>query len=199
MGLAADIAVRYLRSKKRQTISVITVIAVTGVALGVAALLSVLAITTGFQEEFRNKVLGVNAHVLVMKYGVDFDEYRDVMALADETEGVAASAPFLLQDMMLAQGDRLANVLVKGIDPERMGDVLDLPGQIVAGGLEGLRRRGAEAPRAPDAEGDDEGDYAFLDALEDDDAVEDEPLREALERVGRGEALEDERGELPPE
>ncbi len=168
VGLAADIAFRYLRSKKRQTISVITVIAVTGVALGVAALLAVLAITTGFQEEFRNKVLGVNAHVLVMKYGVDFDEYRDVMALADGTPGVAASAPFLLQDMMLAKGDRLANVLVKGIDPERMGDVLDLPGQIIEGGLEGLRRPGTAPPEDPDEDDEVDDGYGFLDALEGD-------------------------------
>ncbi|MBC7173254.1 MAG: ABC transporter permease, partial [Polyangiaceae bacterium] len=66
MAYALQIGIRYLRSKKRRTVSVITFISITGVALGVAALLSVLSITSGFQQEFRSKVLGVNAHVLVM-------------------------------------------------------------------------------------------------------------------------------------
>ena len=128
MAYAFQIGRRYLRSKKRsRMVSVITFIAVAGVALGVAALLSVLAITTGFQQEFREKVLGVNAHVLVMKYGVDFDEYRDVIQRADDMPEVAGVGPFLINEMMLAKGDRLAGVLVKGVDPELMPSVLDLP------------------------------------------------------------------------
>jgi lipoprotein-releasing system permease protein len=134
---------RYLRSKKRATVSVISVIAVTGVALGVAALLSVVSITSGFQQEFRNKVLGVNAHVLVLKYGLNFDEYRDVVARARKLPGVVGAAPFIINEMMLAKGDRLSGVLIKGIDPELMPTVLDLPGQLVSGSLAGLRRAAA--------------------------------------------------------
>lgn len=128
---ALDVGLRYLRSKKRSTVTTITFIAVTGVALGVAALLAVLSITSGFQDEFRNKVLGVNAHVLVLKYGLDFEEYREVGARAEEMPEVIGAGPFVINQMMLANGDRLAGVLVKGIDPEAMPTVLDLPGQIV--------------------------------------------------------------------
>ena len=53
--------------------------------LGVAALTIVMSVTGGFQEQFREKVLGVNAHVLVLKYSIDFREYRDVMK---KVEGV---------------------------------------------------------------------------------------------------------------
>ena len=81
MSYALQVGVRYLRSKKRATVSVIALIAVTGVALGVAALLAVMSITAGFQREFRDKVLGVNAHVLVLKYGLDFDEYRESVGI----------------------------------------------------------------------------------------------------------------------
>src|SRR4029077_3286938 len=126
---ALSVGFRYLRSKKRKTISVITVIAVTGVALGVGALLAVMAITGGFQDAFRNKILGVNAHVLVLKYGLDFSEYREVVEHADELPEVAGAAPFVIHEMMLAKGDRLSGVLVKGIDPELVGSVLDLPSQ----------------------------------------------------------------------
>jgi lipoprotein-releasing system permease protein len=140
---ALDVGLRYLRSKKRATVSVISVIAVTGVALGVAALLSVVSITSGFQQEFRNKVLGVNAHVLVLKYGLNFEEYRDVVARARNMPEVSGAAPFIINEMMLAKGDRLSGVLIKGIDPDLMPSVLDVPGQLTAGTLDGLRRPGA--------------------------------------------------------
>ena len=147
---AGKIGWRYLRSKKRRTVSVITAVAVGGVALGVAALLAVLSITSGFQDEFRNKVLGVNAHVLVLKYGLDFEEYRDVVQRAREMPEVAGAAPFLINEMMLAKGDRIGGILVKGIDPELMPTVLDLPSQMIAGSLDGMRAEGAGPPTTPE-------------------------------------------------
>ncbi len=169
MAYALQIGRRYLRSKKRsRMVSVITFIAVAGVALGVAALLSVLAITSGFQQEFREKVLGVNAHVLVMKYGVDFDEYRDVIQRAEDMEEVAGVGPFLINEMMLAKGDRLAGVLVKGVDPERMPEVLDLPSQLTQGSLRGLRRDGARPPARPsDGTGEVSESWEWLEDLTD--------------------------------
>jgi lipoprotein-releasing system permease protein len=143
MPYALSIGLRYLRSKKRATVSVISVIAVTGVALGVGALLSVVSITSGFQDEFRDKVLGVNAHVLVLKYGLNFDEYRDVVQRAKKLPETVGAAPFIINEMMLAKGDRLSGVLIKGIDPKLMPGVLDLPRQLIAGSLEGIRRPGA--------------------------------------------------------
>ncbi len=150
MRYAVAIGSRYLRSKKRSTISVITTIAVTGVALGVAALLAVMSITAGFQEEFRTKVLGVNAHVLVLRYGLDFSEYRDVVARARAMPEVAGAAPFEIDEMMLAKGDRLSGILVKGIDPGLMPSVLDLPSQIISGSLDGLRLPGSGPPIRPE-------------------------------------------------
>lgn len=143
---ALSIGLRYLRSKKRKTISVITIIAVAGVALGVGALLSVMAITGGFQDAFRNKILGVNAHVLILKYGLDFAEYREVVEHAEELPEVAGAAPFVIHEMMLAKGDRLSVVLVKGVDPVQVGRVLDLPSQILKGSLDELRLPGRKAP-----------------------------------------------------
>jgi lipoprotein-releasing system permease protein len=149
MNYALSIGIRYLRSKKTKTVSVITFIAVSGVALGVAALLAVMSITSGFQEEFRNKVLGVNAHVLVMRYG-DFEEYRDVIARARDMPEVAGAGPFLIKEMMLANGDRIGGVLVKGIDPDLMPTVLDLPDQMIEGSLDGIRLPGSHPPVRPE-------------------------------------------------
>ena len=107
-----------------------TTISMLGLAFGVATLIWVLAVTSGFYDEFRRKVLGVNAHVIVLKYGVDFSEYRQVIDTAEAVPGIVAAAPFAFNEMMIAKGNSLSGVLVKGVDPARVGRVLDLPTHI---------------------------------------------------------------------
>src|SRR5512133_1791403 len=121
MGYPIDLALRYLGSKKRAFISVGTAFAVLGVALGVAALATVMSVTGGFQAQFRDKVLGVNAHVLVLKYSTDFREYRDVMEKVKDVPGVVGVNPFIIQPMMVSHRDKTATgVLLKGVDPDLM-------------------------------------------------------------------------------
>ncbi|WP_434045901.1 MULTISPECIES: ABC transporter permease [Sorangium] len=157
MSYPIEVALRYLGSKKRAFISVGTIFAILGVALGVAALATVMSVTGGFQAEFREKVLGVNAHVLVIKYSTDFREYRSIMDQVAKVPGVVGVAPFSINPMMLTHGDATATgVLVKGVDPARSlgvgadgaaAPVLDLPRHILPGGdLAGLRRPGAKPP-----------------------------------------------------
>ncbi len=110
--------------------STFTAVSVLGVAIGVSILIWVLSVTSGFQDEFRRKVLGVNAHILILKYGLDFSEYRDVMTKCKALPEVEAAAPFVFNEMMLARGQRLSGVLVKGVDPKLVGQVLDLPKHI---------------------------------------------------------------------
>ncbi|WP_437898198.1 ABC transporter permease [Sorangium sp. So ce124] len=166
MSYPIEVALRYLGSKKRAFISVGTTFAILGVALGVAALATVMSVTGGFQAEFREKVLGVNAHVLVIKYSTDFREYRTIMEQVSKVPGVIGVAPFSINPMMLTHGDATATgVLVKGVDPARsLGvgaegastAVLDLPRHILPGGdLAGLRRPGSKpaeraVPSLPD-------------------------------------------------
>jgi lipoprotein-releasing system permease protein len=150
MGYPIQIALRYLGSKKRAFVSVGTAFAMLGVALGVAALAIVMSVTGGFQEQFREKVLGVNAHVIVLKYAVHFRDYRDVMKKVEDVPGVVAVAPFVINPMMVTHGERTATgVLLKGVDPELMPRVLDLPRHIVEGSLEGMRKPGAKPPEVP--------------------------------------------------
>jgi lipoprotein-releasing system permease protein len=145
------VGLRYLKAQQSGGLSVITSIAVMGVALGVAALVTVLSVTSGFQEAFQEKVLGVNAHVLVTKQGIDFREYRDVMKTAEEIDGVTAVAPFLFNEMMVSSGSDRAIVLVKGVDPDRSGAVLDVEKYMVqpkGGDLDLLRPQKEKLPGA---------------------------------------------------
>jgi lipoprotein-releasing system permease protein len=147
MGFPLDLALRYMRSRKRAFISVGTAFAIIGVALGTTALSTVLSVTGGFRAEFREKVLGVNAHVLVLKYSSDFPEYRDVMKKMEHVPGVVGIAPFVINPMMITHGDRTATgVLLKGVDPDRLAQVLDLPRHMTEGSLSGLRLPGARPP-----------------------------------------------------
>ncbi len=146
--------------------SVGTSFAILGVALGVAALATVMSVTGGFQAQFREKVLGVNAHVLVLKYSADFREYRDIMKAVEAMPGVEGVGPFTINPMMVSHGTRTATgVLLKGVDPDATPKILDLPkhiidppvpehakGQIVnlepqIKAIKSLRREGATPPK----------------------------------------------------
>jgi lipoprotein-releasing system permease protein len=147
MGFALHLALRYLRSRKRGFISVSTLFAVIGVALGTAALVAVMSVTGGFRAQFQKKVLGVNGHVIVLRS--PFGDYREVLEKVRDIPDVLGVSPFLLSPMMLThQGRTATGITVKGVDPESVGTVLDLPEQIVEGSLERLAASPHGAERA---------------------------------------------------
>jgi lipoprotein-releasing system permease protein len=148
MGFPLTLALRYMRSRKQAFISVSTAFAIIGVALGTAALATVMSVTGGFRAEFRDKVLGVNAHVLVLKYSSEFRDYREVMAKVQKLPDVTGVGPFVINPMMVTHAGRTATgVLLKGVDPQLMGTVLDLPRHMIAGSLDGLAVPGRERPQ----------------------------------------------------
>ncbi len=120
--------------------TVFTSVSILGVALGVAALTIVLAVTTGFQKQFRDKVLGVNAHVIVLKSQATFAEYRDVMKTAQDIDpDVLAVQPFIFAEMLVTRGKgELSGVAIKGIDPRLVRGVLDLEQHMIEGSVDAL-------------------------------------------------------------
>ena len=108
--------------------SIISVISIFGVMLGVMALVSVVSVAGGFEDEFRDKVLGVNSHILVMTYKQDdFREYRDVQkTLENFSPEIIETAPFIFHEMMIAIGSKISGILIKGVEPETMMGVSDL-------------------------------------------------------------------------
>lgn len=131
--------------------TVFTSVSVLGVALGVAALTAVLAVTTGFQQQFRDKVLGVNAHVIVLKSQATFAEYRDVMktALAVDKD-VLAVQPFIFAEMLVTRGKgELSGVAIKGVDPALIRGVLDLDQHMIEGSIDSLAKEPAQGEPPP--------------------------------------------------
>jgi lipoprotein-releasing system permease protein len=120
--------------------SVFTTVSVLGVVFGVAALTVVLSVTTGFQQAFRDKVLGVNAHVIITKNSNDFVEYEEVEQLAWKIDDqVRAVQPFIFVEMLVTRGKGdVSGVAIKGVDPDRLTKVLDLHKHMVEGSVEAL-------------------------------------------------------------
>ncbi len=127
MSYERFIAIRHLQNRSGGFVSVITIIAILGVFLGVAALTSVLAVTGGFQEAFQERVLGVNSHMIVRPFGTNFRDYREVQEKIEEHEDVEATSPFIFHEMIASHGGRTAGVLAKGIEPSTAEQVSDIP------------------------------------------------------------------------
>src|SRR3990172_6210250 len=104
------ISLRYLRAKRRQrSLSVITFISTAGVAVGVMALIVVMAVMSGFEFDLRNKILGTNAHIWVLRYGErGIEEPAAAVAAVRQVPGVTAASPFTYSEVLLPAGGRTA-------------------------------------------------------------------------------------------
>jgi len=135
------IGLRYLKARRQETfISLITVISILGVMIGVMTLNIVMAVMTGFEETLRDRLLGINAHIALIKSG---DQLRDYEKLVDQVRresGVVAASPSIYGQVMLTAGPRVAGVVVRGVDPDRVNGVIDIQKYMTAGSLQNLKQ-----------------------------------------------------------
>lgn len=151
MAYELFIGLRYLRSRRPSAlVSFITVISTVGVALGVLALIVVIAVMSGFERELREKILGTKSHVLVLKAGDGIlHEPARIVQTVRAVPGVAAASPFTLHQVMLVSARGVAGAVLQGVDPASKGEVGDLAKALRQGSLADL----APAPVAgPDRE-----------------------------------------------
>ena len=135
MRFALHIALSHLRSKRREAgVSAITLISIAGVTIGVAALIAVMAVMAGFEVDLRDKILGSNAHVVVTHPNYTaMASYDRIAERVREEEGVTGAAPFIYTEMMLKAPGGVSGVIVKGVQPERVGEILDLKDNLIEG------------------------------------------------------------------
>ena len=131
------LALRYLRPK-RTFVSVITLISVIGVMLGVAVLIIVISVMTGFDQQLREKILGFSAHLKVMKYDDALEGYPDLMREISSNQNVTAVAPFILGQVMIKTQpsvgkSRVAAPWIRGVDPTLESRISSLPTNIISG------------------------------------------------------------------
>ena len=120
------IGLRYTHAKRRNHfISFISIVSMAGIALGVTALIVVLSVMNGFQEELRARILGVAAHLEISGPGNRLGDWRDVLAQARQNREVVAGAPYVNAQGMLANGDIVRGAIIRGVLPDMEARVAD--------------------------------------------------------------------------
>jgi len=131
--LSVAIGLRYLRAKRRNGfISFISLASMLGIALGVAALITTLAVMSGFQREIRDRMLQMAAHATISADGEPLQGWAAAVDEARRDPRVAGAAPYIERPVML-QGPREEGALLRGVDPAREGDVSVLARKMVDG------------------------------------------------------------------
>jgi len=138
MSYESYIGLRYLRAKRKQTfISINTFISIAGIFVGVAALIVVLGVMTGFESELRNKILGINSHIVLMELSGSMTNYEEVLAKVETVDGIVAATPFIYSQAMVKNQDRVMGVVLRGIATDSATKVISL-GKITEGSIEAL-------------------------------------------------------------
>ena len=143
MSYELFVSIRHLSAKKsKKFISLNTWISIAGVGLGVMALIVVIAVMSGFSKDLRDKILGTNSHVVVSNMNrAMVENYDGIIKKVRSVKGVIAAAPFIMNQVMLINGDRVSGIVVRGIDPEKEETVSDLGKNMVSGTVSDLKTK----------------------------------------------------------
>jgi lipoprotein-releasing system permease protein len=163
-GFARFVGARHIRATKSGFLTIISILSICGVAVSSCALGSVISIMGGFGADLKRKILANNAHVVVDTTDPSgFTEWEPALERVRATPSVTAATPMIVGEVMASVGSNMSGVIVRGIDEESVGGVLDLPRNIELGKLEWLQdpERVAALPWAErkGVEGDD--DFPF--------------------------------------
>jgi len=116
---------RYLRAKRKQAfISLITILSTAGIAVGVMALIVVMAVMSGFESDLKSRILGGQSHIVLMRHGGPFMEYRKILKDVEKIDGVESATPVIYTQVMLRASSRVSGAVLRGIDPESAGQVI---------------------------------------------------------------------------
>jgi lipoprotein-releasing system permease protein len=119
MAFEFFIAGKYLKAKRKEGfISLITLLSIAGVAVGVMALVVVIAVMSGAETDFRKRILGLEPHILVMNYSGKFDGYGDIIKDLTQKEKIIDASPILFAQAMIRSSHSFSGIMVRGIDPD---------------------------------------------------------------------------------
>ena len=138
--LEAYIGLRYTRAKRRNHfISFISLSSMLGIALGVTALITVISVMNGFEQEVRERILGMAAHATLEGWRGRLEGWRDAGEQALNNPHVQGAAPYISQEVMVSRGKQVSGTVLRGVLPEREATVSEVGEKLVAGSMESLR------------------------------------------------------------
>ena len=133
---------RYLRAKQKESfISLITILSVAGVTVGVMALIVVIAVMAGFESDLKQRILGVESHIVLMRHDGSFSGYKKITEQIDELKGVEAATPFIYSQIMLRSSTGVSGAVLRGVDPESAGSVIKILKNSVLQNLKHMQRQ----------------------------------------------------------
>lgn len=135
---------RYLLAKRKEKfISLISLISVLGIAIGVMALIVVLAVMSGFDKDLHDKIVGNQSHLTLMGFeAIDNSQYQGLSAKVNANKHVQAVSPSLQGQVLLKEGSKFFAVGLKGIDPELEAKVTKINQYLILGGIDDLSQGG---------------------------------------------------------
>jgi len=137
------VGLRYTRAKRRtHFISFISAISMVGIALGIAALITVISVMNGFEKEIRARILGAAAHIQVMGPAEGIPDWRRLIEVLMRQPGVVAAAPFVNGQGLLSTVSATRGLYVRGVLPQLESTVADFKDHMSAGSFENLRPGG---------------------------------------------------------
>ena len=134
------IGLRYTRAKRRNHfISFISLSSMLGIALGITALITVLSVMNGFQEEVRGRILAMTPHATITRWSGLVEDWRAVRDWALEDSRVLGGAPYIRGEAMLNNASLVSGALIQGILPGEEKQISDIGGKMIQGTLDDLR------------------------------------------------------------
>src|SRR3954452_14096342 len=118
------LALRYLKPK-RTFVSVITIISVLGVTFGIAVLIVVISVMTGFDRTLQRAILGFEPHLRVEAHEPLY-EWRDLLPIVEKVPGVVGVAPYVEGPVLIESQGQVKPAILQGIDVEKQQKLIDL-------------------------------------------------------------------------
>ncbi len=139
------IALRYLRARRKDAfISITTLFTAVGVTIGVAALIVMLAVMSGFETNLRQRMLSLSPQVQVQSFGGSMADYATVESRIDHTAGVAGSDPFIVGQGLISAAHGISGIVVRGVQPHNPVVVSRLQRYVDAASLRMLENGSAD-------------------------------------------------------
>ncbi len=137
--LSLSIGLRYLRAKRRNGfISFISMASILGIIIGVIALITTISVMSGFQQELRDRILGMVAHATVSGIDGPLQDWPRAIALANEDPRVLGAAPYTETESLL-QGQQRRGAILRGVLPEQEPKVSEIADKMRQGALTDLK------------------------------------------------------------
>nr|HQI04349.1 ABC transporter permease [bacterium] len=128
------IGLRYFsQGRKKSTLSLISLISITGLSLGVATLITVLSVMDGLVKKMEQTVLNSTSHSNVYKLLGSFENHEEITKKVLEIEEVTGAGPVVFSEVLISSGKHISGAILNGVDSENYGTVSDVPSLVTEG------------------------------------------------------------------